>query len=1308
MRFISFFAFFFTTISVFCQKKTFIIDMSLVSQKSIQEKVFNGNDIYLRENFIPLFFKQWVKEETGSISDYTISNVKEETMSSSTLGSVEVNKLPNGLTYNLRAVKESKKEFYSFELSPLYKKESGEIVKVTSFDLSYKVTKQKKAFVTSGSDDVVTNSVLSSGKWYKFAVDKTGVYKLNVSFLASLGINTSNLDPQKIRIFGNGGNMLPELLSIERSQDLEENAIYVSGSNDGRFTNNDYILFYAQGPLTWQLNSRENITHRQNIYSNYSYYFINVDSGENGKRVENMEPVNLATTKAVTTYTDYKLHEKELTNYIRTGRKWYGEDFSVESVRTFDFDFKNIDISTPVISNVNFSASSTGVTNYSLVYDNQDGVDGTNVELFKNQISKISSDFVFRERNGIKSFNTERNNDLRFHLNWDNSGDLSAKGYLDYIRVVADCFLIADTRQFGFVNFDSNTTGEVLEYKIQNKSNIDFVWDVTDFKNPKSLNDINLSDSDFSFKEITDGVLQKYHLVKESDALEPINLGAETVVENQNLHALKDVQYLIVTQASFISQAERLANYHRENTKIDGEPINVKVVDLAKIYLEFGSGSPDITAIRDFAKFLYDTGSTDAKRLKYLCLFGDASFDYKGITYRDGNIVPVYLSNKSNNLITSYNSDDYYAFLDETDDVVDNQELSLSGRMEITTGRIPVRTPTVAKQYVDKLLNYYSSNSFGKWKTRITFFGDDGQYGEHQSLIRYLEESALKIEVNNKNVNLSKLYTDAFKEDITSGGGAYPDLVKRFEEAFNNGSGVINYFGHGGTSSLGEENFLDLQTIRSYRNLNNLPIFITVTCDFSRFDDPSFLSAGEELIESKFGGAVSMITTTRRVFILSGRTINNKLADFMYEFDGNQRTVAEALKDVKNDISTEGELFVYFFGDPLMKLPVPEDGIEIENVFKITKNEETEEDILTRVTELNGLSKIRVTGKIVEKDSVLIDGKYVRPVLSDFNGNLSVTLFDKEIERTTLLNEVVASGGTVRESDKVKFKSLENKVFVGDATVDNGLFTFDFILPKDVNPISGNAKFSFYASSKNREKAGSNFDYKVGGLDADAKEDNTPPVINLFMDNESFVDGGGTGITPTLIAKVEDESGINTSLNSFGHTISLVIDGDLTNPITLNEYYQTEKDDFTKGIITYEMPALPEGDHTITLKVWDSHNNSSIQTLNFFVQADLKFKIDKVLNYPNPFINHTEFWFENNRKNEPLEIKVQVYTLSGKLVRTLRGASLNTSQIIKAVTWDGRDDYGNKLGKGVYLYKVVVKEIISGQSDEKIEKLVLL
>ncbi|NRA94361.1 MAG: T9SS type A sorting domain-containing protein, partial [Psychroserpens sp.] len=285
--------------------------------------------------------------------------------------------------------------------------------------------------------------------------------------------------------------------------------------------------------------------------------------------------------------------------------------------------------------------------------------------------------------------------------------------------------------------------------------------------------------------------------------------------------------------------------------------------------------------------------------------------------------------------------------------------------------------------------------------------------------------------------------------------------------------------------------------------------------------------------------------------------------------------------------------------------------------------------------------------------------------------------------------------------------------FKGQATVSNGQFEFEFVVPRDIGIPVGQGKVNFYAKRELplEDRAGSSFDIQVGGINENAEEDNIGPLINLFMNDENFVSGGITNEQPTLLAKLQDENGINTA-SGIGHDIVAILDGDETNPFVLNDYYSANVDDYQNGTVSYPFRDLEPGVHTISFKAWDVYNNSSISEIEFTVfDKDQDLVIDNVLNYPNPFIDYTEFWFNHN-SSDVLDISVQIFTVSGKLVRTLNGqtngGSKVTSSLSKDIVWDGRDDFGEKIGKGVYIYKLKVRSNRLNRQVEKIEKLVIL
>jgi flagellar hook assembly protein FlgD len=719
-----------------------------------------------------------------------------------------------------------------------------------------------------------------------------------------------------------------------------------------------------------------------------------------------------------------------------------------------------------------------------------------------------------------------------------------------------------------------------------------------------------------------------------------------------------------------------LAAYHQNNSNL-----TTKVVILDQIYNEFSSGSKDITGLRDFIKRLYETNSSADKKLQYVCFFGDASYDYKDRIPMNNNIVPVKLSNNSSNLASSYVTDDFFVMLDPEEGTMDTLHT-----IDVTSSRIPVSSVSQATEVVDKILTYYQKNTRGDWRNTITFLADDIDEPGDEPLQRGLESIA--VEVHNKKpiFNITKIYLDAYVQENSSGGERYPEVKTAITNAIENGTLVFDYFGHGGEDGFASEKILDKPQIQKLNNPKTLPLLITVTCEFSRFDNPNRTTAGELIFWNPNGGAASMVTTTRQVSITTGQKFNEQFIRVLLEFDNEDLTIAESLKKTKNQFSTwEQKFFIYYFGDPAMKLSIPKPNVIITKMNGKLVSQGL--DIL------KALSKVSFEGIVADKDNT---------ILKDFNGSLSTTVFDKSINKTTLDND---GSGVV-----MSFDTQDSKLFKGNSTVTNGVFKFDFIVPKDIKVAYGKGKLSFYAQNKSSDtdKAGYNADIIVGGIDENAPEDTQGPEIKLYMNDESFIDGGNTNMSPNLIVSLSDVSGINTSITAVDHDIVAILDGDTTNPIILNNFYQTANDDFTNGKVNYKLRDLAVGPHTIKIKAWDTYNNSSQTTLNFEVISDGLLQLENVLNYPNPFINYTEFWFNHNKPNELLEVQVQVFTVSGKLVKTIHQNVISAETLCRSISWNGLDDFGNKIGKGVYVYKLRVTATDSNLVSEKYEKLVIL
>ena len=1209
---------------------------------------------------------------TGLVSENSlrIINVVYETISISELGDLSLKDIPTALNPKLQNIKSRNNSFIEISIAPIIKQ--GNIYqKVKSFDYNYSINNTNRTPTTINS---ISNSVLSSGDWYRFYVQKSGVYVITKSFLTQLGINTSGIDPRKIKIFGNGGRMLPLLNSVPYPDDLTENAIQVIGESDGVFDTNDYILFYAEGVDNWNEESETN----GNLYSDKSYYYITY-GGDDGKRMSNIvEPSGAATTN-ITTFDDTQFHEVDKINIGHLGRQWYGENFDFEAVQNFDFSIPNVVVGSQITPIIHVAANAANATSFN--------VKANNIDIGTINLASISTGIIFTE-NYLSATTFPAADNVTIKLTYNNNGVPISIGYLDYILLKSTRNLKGYGKQFRFqYNLSSSTLG-IASYNISNANSISQVWDITDIYNVSKI--LNINQSIFSFKSNL-GSLKNYIVVDQNDFYIPIIDSQTKRIGNQNLKGtifnntqgqFQDIDYLIITPYSLSAQAQKLANFDSNYYNL-----NTKVVTLESIYAEFGGGKQDIGAIRNFVKYVYNNASTPDKKVKYLNLFGDASFDFKDRIANNTNVVPIYHAMNSNTLgESSFASDDYFGMMDGivgTSPSEGNVE-SYYGNLDIAVGRMIVDNAQQADEMVNKVIQYYDLKSYGSWRNNYVFIADDNDNGGDGDLQARQNALADVLWAQKPFINIDKIILDSYVQVASAGGFRYPQARTDIFNAFEKGALVFNYLGHGGEDGLAQERIWEKSDGQTLANTYKYPLFITITCDFSRFDDPTRPTAGEYTYWNPKGGAISMVTTIREIGKGGAEDFNDALSGNIFPNGSDQyTTVSEALRLTKNT-HAGGRNVIFYLGDPALMLAIPRPKVVLTKVNDMP--------ITGPIDDFKSLAYVKLTGEVQDENNIL---------LTTYNGDLSVQIFDKNIPRVTLDND---HNGTT-----MNFITLGETIFRGNASVTNGQFEFGFVVPRDIRIPLGNGRISFYGKRNQLllDKTGYNTTIKVGGVNTNAAVDTTPPKVRLYMNDESFVNGGITNESPIFLAFLEDENGINTA-SGIGHDILAYLDGNETSPYIMNDYYETELNNYKKGEVKFPFRGLAKGLHTLTFKAWDVYNNLVTAELQFVVVGDETLTLTNVLNYPNPFVNYTQFWFTHNRPFEPLEVQVQVMTITGRIVWSHNQIITTDGFLSREITWDGKDDFGDKIGKGVYVYKLTVKSTITNTKTEKYEKLVIL
>ena len=1106
----------------------------------------------------------------------------------------------------------------------------------------------------SASSNYADHSILATGNWYKIAVAETGIYKITHSELQNMGIDVSAIDPRNIRIFGNGGGMLPESLTEFRHDDLAENSIYVEGEADGKFDQQDYVLFYGHSPHQWKYEVfSQAFRHEQNIYSDSTFYFITTSLGP-GKRISEMPSVTEAPDVYVSKFTDYDYHEKDLHNLSNIGRVWYGEVFDVTTSYDFNFSFPNIDLASPVYFRAYIAAKSEATTVFKF-YESDNPIMSASISGLPASANAYARPYI-----GSTTFNAS-SSDVNIGIDY-NKVISNSIGWLNFFELNVTRNLVYSGSQMSFRDPVSVSPGIIAEFSLANAGQNVRIWNVTDPTNVKRMETIQ-SGNDLVFR-ISHDTLAEFTAFDGSSYLSARFAGT---IDNQDLHGTGPRDMVIITNPLFTEQAQRLADFHAQH---DG--LTVLVTETQKVYNEFSSGAQDITAIRNFMKMLYDEAPA-GQEPRYLLLFGDASFDYKDRIENNSNFVPTWEEEESLQIVESVASDDYYGFLDGPGD----------NYLDIGIGRLPVQTQEQATVAVDKIIHYATNTVtvMKDWRNVICFVADDEDNNEH---LKQAEKMAAFIDTNYSSYNIDKIYVDAFPQISTPGGQRAPEVNNAINNRMDKGCLIVNYTGHGGEVGWGHERFLANSDINSWTNYDRMPIFITATCEFSRYDDPTRVSAGEYTYLNPQGGAVAMFTTARATFGGSNFNLNTALFDYMFEQDnGEYYRFGELIRLAKNSeggVNKNDKKFI-LLGDPALHLAYPQHTVVTTkiNYQEVSFDPDT----------LNALKKVTIEGEVQMGDNVK----------SGFNGTVYPIVYDKPSKITTLAADPTSYEKT--------FEVQNNILYKGKAQVTDGKFSFTFIVPKDIAYQYGFGKISYYAANENEDAHGNYRNIMVGGLDQSAQDDLTGPAVKLYMNNEYFVFGGITDENPDMLAYVEDISGINTVGTGIGHDIVAILDRDSDKPIILNEFYESALDSYTSGTIRYPFHNLEEGLHTLSLKVWDVFNNSADAYIEFNVVSSGKFTVSELRNYPNPFNEQTTFAFSHNQAEGELDVKLSIYNLSGQVVKTFETSFLPTGYRSEPIIWDGRDGSGYPVSNGFYIYRLLVRNE-QGQTDDKSGKLVIL
>jgi hypothetical protein len=1190
----------------------------------------------------------------------------------------------NDIQLSASVEKEGNNYFAKIILIPLFKK-SGQWHKITSARIVF--LPFNKAESNLRNTNFKQESVLKTGNIFQLSISQKGVYQIKTDFIRSqLKLDPATIDPKQIKLYAGQSGMLPFAVNIPNIDDLEEIPIKVFGEDDGKWDPNDYIVFYAEGANTWIEDiEKQSFTFQNNFYSNTQFLYL-ILSPQNGKRIINQK--NQTESPQFSKESDqYNVFEEEKINLLEawesaegSGNEWYGDLFKNAREYKYNnvFTFPGIIPTFQTKVNALMVLRSLESSSFNLTIN-----DKTLRSNMAQPVNRLDGEFANiedyvrpAELNGKINLSDERIN-LTVSYPFPTGPADGSQGWLDYVEINTRC--INRWTNTPLYLSDWNSLKESISgFSIENTTQDFQIWDISKAFDISAIEG-NVSNATLKFSYISGGKLKKFVVFKPDNTL-PIPVFISKIA-NQNIHASTSVDMVIICPSAFEKAAKRLAEH-----RIKHSNLKVSVHTVESIYNEFSSGKPDPTAIRNFARMVYQRGN----QLQYILLMGDGSYDHRNINKLGNNFIPTFQRDAYNPLY-AFPSDDYYGILETTDNTD-----PLTGRLLVSVGRLPISSLQEAELIVDKLIRYDKQpEAFDHWRNKMVFVADDEDGNLH---LADANEIADKVQRQQPTLNMEKIFLDAFTQVSTSGGNRFPEVTESINQSIFRGALTVTYLGHGSPKGWAQERVLSIPDILNWQNRFKMPLFITATCSFTAYDDPAFVSAGEEAFLNPNGGAIGLLTTTRAVFANQNAELTDQTLQSLFKRrNGGISTIGAALKEAKNNLSgsfiTINSRKYTLIGDPSQKLAIPLRKINTTSINSQLINAEYKPDTL------GALSRVQITGVIVDEAENIIE---------DFNGFIKPSVFDKAILTKTLAQD--------NGSYEVDYLTQKNIIFSGNASVTKGKFSFSFIIPKDINYQVGNGKISYYSLSENKmEDAGGYFNrFFIGGTSSNNIKDDKGPEIDLFLNSTSFVDGGLTHPDPVLIVHLMDENGINVVGNSIGHDIEAILDDNSKDIYVLNDFYTGVLDAPNQGEIRFPFKKLSEGSHKLSLKAWDVANNATEETLQFVVSNSASIALKNVLNYPNPFTDNTCFQFNHSLGNIPLDVKVDIYTITGQKVKSIEAlwTGTETLQLGDCISWDGNDDFGDPLASGIYLYRISVSTGINTSQpiigESKFEKLVIL
>lgn len=1126
-------------------------------------------------------------------------------------------------------------------------------------------------------DHSIVNSKLNTGDWYKIEIKDNGdglsegIYRITKSFLEGAGINVSGVDPRTVKLYGNGGELLPETLYRPRPFDLEEIAVYFEGESDGQFNDNDFILFYARAVNNWKYDTLSNsFRHYLNYYSRSNYYWICFNTPDNGKRMVTSPSENSGSAIITSSFLEKTFYEPEQANLINEGNLWLSISKRPGSSFEWNTTLTGLESNSTLLYRIKLASRCLDPnSNNFLVKDDYSNMPemffpmGTVQPGFDNWIYTATEEFTLEQ--------SQKTNGEQVKLRstyYATNGE--AEGYLDWYEIIYRRRL--NSASGNLLRFESPDTNAIVEYNVSSFSNNNIkVFDATAHNNVKLIQPLAVSSSNVRFQrtEVKDN-LSKYIVMGQNGFKDPTSISSR--IPNQNLHGISDgASFIIITHKDFISAADRLKFKREQGGPSNPDYLKTRIITTEQIFNEFSGGVFDAVALRDFIKYAFENWN---ERPVYVCLLGDGGFDYKNLLYPSGNFVPPWeLTSPTINQVAGLTTDDYFVN-------IAGDSTALIGRPDLAIGRIPANSIVEANVYIDKIDAYENGINNGYWKNKMLFVADDRKTTAPgcESIDHLDQIEALAELYTPPAIDRIKVYLVTYPTVITPQGRRKPQVNSDIAKYWNEGVINIHYTGHGSPDVWAHEYVLEKDNIISqFINRNRYPFVSIASCDMAKFDNPANQSAGELFMMAPQKGAIGTLAASRPVYASSN-------AAFMYELFRKlyiprdtlllQKRFGAAVFETKQYPSySENDAKFILLCEPTIRTQIPRFRSDVDSISGLAGDT------------MKALSRIKIYGSVIRPDSTL---------WSDYNGKIILKIYD--VDRNIVVYE------DCNPPLPQNFRLNGGIIFSGTQNIVNGKWAVEFIVPKDISYLNQAGRLIDYFYNNEFDGSGIDRSFRVGGLNLLAPVDSIGPQISMYLNTRNFRTGDVVNENFKFIADLFDESGINTT-GTIGHKIEGVLDGNENNKYDMTNLYNSDTS-YKSGSLEFDFTNVPVGRHNLKLKAWDTYNNSSESSFEFNVVSNSALQVTNVYNYPNPFRDVTAFTFQHNYPTD-INVNIKVYTVAGRLIKQINRKNIPDKFVV--INWDGKDEDGETLGNGVYIYKLIV-ESADGLSMTNTGKLAVL